>query len=211
MSVVSMEPLRSQSRLDILMGSMMAGKTSALLRVLTQLSEMGLTTLYINHDSDNRDKTPYSTHSPLLKNQKLNVDTMRTSNLLEIPISFLKDFDIIGIDEAQFFDHTLVDFVRDLVDVHKKYVIVVGLDGNFRREKFGHILDLIPIADNVTKLHAYCKSCAERKKTLVNALFTHYDAGGGDNTVIIGGAEKFQAVCRDCYLELNREYTKSAV
>jgi thymidine kinase len=202
MSAVTMEPLRSQSRLDILLGSMMAGKTSALLRQLTQLSEMGLSVLYINHISDNRDDTPFSTHSPLLKNQQLDITTIRTNNLSEIPEAHFDGFDVIGIDEAQFFDQHLVNFVKNLVDIHKKYVIVVGLDGNFRREKFGYILDLIPLADNVTKLHAYCKRCAEHKKLLVNALFSHYTAADTNDTVIVGGAEKFEAVCRECYLEL---------
>jgi thymidine kinase len=201
-----MEPLRSQSRLDILFGSMMSGKSSALLRNLTQLSDMGLSALYINHGVDDRAKTMYSTHSTLLQNQNLNISATKTSNLLELSIDVLIQFDVIGIDEAQFFDDTLVPFVQNLVDVHKKYVIVVGLDGNFRREKFGHILDLIPIADNVTKLHAYCKRCAEHKKTLVNASFTHYVQGSCDgDTVIVGGAEKYIALCRDCYLELYKE------
>ena len=167
---------------------------------------MGLSALYINHGVDDRAKTMYSTHSTLLQNQNLNISATKTSNLLELSIDVLIQFDVIGIDEAQFFDDTLVPFVQNLVDVHKKYVIVVGLDGNFRREKFGHILELIPIADNVTKLHAYCKRCAERKKTLVNASFTHYVQGSCDgDTVIVGGAEKYIALCRDCYLELYKE------
>ena len=203
MSSIHMELLRSQSRLDLLFGSMMSGKTSALLRKLTQLAEMGLSTLYINHGIDDRAQTHYSTHCSLLKDQKLNITTIKADSLSSLSVEFLKEFDVIGIDEAQFFDETLVSFVRDLVDVHKKYVIVVGLDGDFRRQKFGYILDLIPIADNVTKLHAYCKRCAEHKKTLVNALFTHYIAQEElDSTVNVGGAEKYQALCRDCYLEL---------
>ena len=179
--------------------------SSALLRKLTQLAEMGLAACYINHGIDNRAQTAYSTHSPLLQNQELSITTMKTCDLQALDMGSLKKHDVIGIDEAQFFDESLISFVRELVDVHNKYVIVVGLDGNFRREKFGHILDLIPLADNVTKLHAYCKECAATDKKLVRALFTHYTAPEKDveNTVIVGGAEKYQPVCRNCYLALN--------
>ena len=199
-----MEPLRSQSRLDILVGSMMAGKTSALIRKLTILAEMGLSALYINHGIDNRSDANYSTHSPLLKNQDLNITTMKTTDLSCIATSDISQFDVIGIDEAQFFDESLIHFVHDMVDNHKKYVLVVGLDGDFKRQKFGHILDLIPFADNVAKLHAFCKRCASERKVLVNALFTHYTAAEqfSDDSIKVGGAEKYEAVCRECYLAL---------
>ncbi len=205
MSIETMEPFRSQSRLDILIGSMFSEKTSALLRKLTQLSEMGLSVLYINHVIDDRSQTVYSPPSPLLKGQTLNITTMKVTDFRSISVEDLDRVDVIGIDEAQFFDEYLIEFVRTLIDIHKKYVIVVGLDGNYRREKFGHILDLIPLADNVTKLHAYCKRCAENKKTLVSALFTHYNAPKDDTTgtVIVGGSEKYEALCRECYLQLN--------
>jgi thymidine kinase len=115
---------------------------------------------------------------------------------------------VIGIDEAQFFDEYLVDFVHNLVEEQRKYVIVVGLDGDFKRQRFGHILDLIPFADNVAKLHAYCKRCAETKKTLTAALFSHYTSGTPnvvEDAVIVGGSDLFQAVCRSCYRELTDE------
>ena len=122
-----------------------------------------------------------------------------------LPLALLakeKGYDVIGIDETQFFSKNIVDFVLQLVEKHNKYVIVSGLDGDFRRNKFGHLLDLIPFADNVTKLHAYCKPCAENKKTLVTALFTNYQ-NDTHETVIVGAGEKYQPVCRKCYLHIN--------
>ena len=206
MSSSNIEPLRYQSRLDIYLGPMFSGKSTTLIRKLTLLAEMGLNALYINHGIDTRSQSDYSTHSPLLQDCELMITTMKATKLQEIPISQLKSFDIIGIDEAQFFKEEMVPFVRELVDVHHKYVIVVGLDGSFKREKLGYTLDLIPMADNVVKLHAYCKRCATMNKTLRSALFTHYTAERleSDSIIIVGGAEKYQAVCRECYLELNR-------
>lgn len=197
---MSIEVQRSQSRLDIFIGSMMAGKTSALIRKLTLLAEMGFKPVYINHGNDTRAETVYSTHSALLEDRELAITTIRTTDLSVLPN--LDRFDVIGIDEAQFFGAELVEVVKHLVDVKQKYVIVVGLDGNFNREKFGYILDLIPIADNVHKLHAYCKQCALEKKTLVRALFSHYTGDPENSGIDIGGVEKYQALCRDCYLQL---------
>lgn len=190
-------------RLDILMGSMFSGKSSALIRKLSQLSgePLFLNVLYINHAIDDRAETDYSSHSPLLKDTKLNYDTVKADDISKL-IDIAKEYDVIGIDETQFFSKNVVDFVLQLVEKHNKYVIVAGLDGDFRRNKFGHLLDLIPFADNVTKLHAYCKPCAENKKTLVTALFTNYQ-NDTHETVIVGAGEKYQPVCRKCYLHIN--------
>lgn len=190
-------------RLDILFGSMFSGKSSALIRKLSQLSgpPLYLSVLYINHAIDIRAETDFSSHSPLLKGQKLQYDTIKTDSITSLN-ELAKGYDVIGIDETQFFDADIKDFVLELVEKHNKYVIVAGLDGDYRRNKFGHILDLIPFADNVTKLHAYCKPCAEERKTLVTALFTHYKSKS-DSNVIIGDDSIYQAVCRKCYLRYN--------
>ena len=190
-------------RLDILFGSMFSGKSSALIRKLSQLSgpPLFLSVLYINHSIDDRADTDFSTHSTLLKGQTLQYDTLKTSDIGSL-ISTAKNYDVIGVDETQFFDAGIKDFVLELVEKHNKYVIVAGLDGDYRRNKFGYILDLIPFADNVTKLHAYCKPCAEERKTLVTALFTHYKSKS-DSNVIIGDDAIYQAVCRKCYLKYN--------
>ena len=123
-----------------------------------------------------------------------------------IDLELLVSADVIAIDEAQFFGDELVPFVRKLVDSYHKYVIVGGLDGNYKRQKFGHVLDLLPLADNVTKLHAYCKPCST-SKTLRAAIFTHY-IGDLRDTLIVGGADDYQPVCRRCYLKLT-DYDKN--
>ena len=188
----------SVGRLDIFIAPMFGGKTASLLRKLTQMREIGFNVLYINHCLDNRSTEGWSTHCPVLKNNKLDIQTLKTNDLQTVEKSQLTDFDVIGIDEAQFFDSYLIDFVKDLVDVQCKYVIVAGLDGDYKRQKFGYILDLIPIADNVAKLHAYCKICSREKKT-VAALFTQYIGDEIAGNILIGGADKYIPVCRKCH------------
>jgi len=190
-------------KLNIMIGSMFSGKSSAILRKLSQFTEMGLNVLYINHGLDTRAETGYSTHCKILQYGKIDIPTIKVTNLNTIDLKLVIDADVIAIDEAQFFEYELVAFVLDLVEQYDKYVLVAGLDGNYKRQKFGYILDLIPYADNVTKLHAYCKPCSTRSKKLETALFTNYN-GNTNELIVIGGANEYEAVCRKCYLELNK-------
>ena len=100
------------------------------------------------------------------------------------------DHDVIGIDEGQFFPD-LVDFCDEMANAGK-IVIVAALDGDFRRKPFGSVLELVPLAESVTKLTAVCTSCfgtASFSKRIVN-----------DTAVeCIGGADKYIAVCRACF------------
>lgn len=191
-----------EPHLDIFIGCMFAEKSGCLLRKLTKFSELGLQVLYINHAIDTRSDKAYSTHSKLIKGAKLVFDSTKLE-VLENPDAY-KDYDVIGIDETNLFGPEIVPFVLHLVEKLGKYVIVVGLDSTSERKKFGHIVDLIPYADNVTKLHAYCKNCVG-KGQLKTAIFTHRNSDD-KNTVLIGADEHYQAVCRKCYLELNKNF-----
>jgi|SRR3990172_12027304 len=190
--------------LDIYLGPMFSGKSSALLRKLSLLAEMGLKVLYINHVIDNRGENLFSTHSPLLNGAKPEISMIKVAVLTEIDTKFLLSFDVVGLDESQFWGNELVPFVKGLVDDNGKYVIVAGLDGSYKREKFGYVLDLIPFADHVEKLSAFCKRCASSSRGLVPAIFTYYGGEKMVDVVNVGGAEKYQAVCRNCYNELTK-------
>lgn len=100
--------------------------------------------------------------------------------------------DVIGIDEAQFFGD-LVEFCREAADVEGKTVIVAGLDGDYLRRRFGSVLDLVPIADTVTKLASRCEVCGKR------ASFTLRKTEERE-TELIGGAEVYMPVCRSHYV-----------
>jgi len=175
--------------------------SSAMIRILVQLQELNRKVLCINHSFDTRDSaTGFSTHCMLTKHA--NVECIKVSDLRELDTFNLTKYNVIGIDESQFFDSYIVEFVKNLVDKNKQYVIISGLDGDSNRNKFGHVLDLIPLADNVTKLHAICKMCLQNNGVITPAIFTHRHSS--DSGVVYIGAEKeYESLCRDCYKKLN--------
>lgn len=97
---------------------------------------------------------------------------------------------VIGIDEGQFFPDT-VAFAEEMANLGK-IVIVAALDGTFQRKAFGNILNLVPLAESVVKLHAVCMQCYKE------AAYTKR-IGAEKEVEVIGGADKYQAVCRKCY------------
>ncbi|XP_022716235.1 pentatricopeptide repeat-containing protein At4g16470-like [Durio zibethinus] len=100
--------------------------------------------------------------------------------------------DVIGIDEAQFFDD-LYDFCCEAADHDGKTLIVAGLDGDYLRRSFGSVLDIIPLADSVMKLTARCELCGRR------AFFTLRKTDE-TQTELIGGADIYMPVCRQHYV-----------
>lgn len=101
--------------------------------------------------------------------------------------------DVIGIDEAPFFDD-LYDFCCMAADRDGKTVVVAGLDGDYLRRNFGSVLDIIPIADTITKLTARCELCGKR------AFFTLRKTDD-EKTELIGGADVYMPVCRQHYVK----------
>ncbi|CAL5390755.1 unnamed protein product [Camellia sinensis] len=100
--------------------------------------------------------------------------------------------DVIGIDEAQFFDD-LYDFCCKVADCDGKIVIVAGLDGDYLRRTFGLVLHIIPLADSITKLTARCQLCGKR------AFFTLRKTNE-TKTELIGGSDVYMPVCRQHYV-----------
>lgn len=99
-------------------------------------------------------------------------------------------YDVVGIDEGQFFPD-LIPFTEDLANAGKT-IVVAALDGTFERTGFGAVLQLVPLAESVIKLSAVCMVCCG------DASFTQR-ISGDKGLEIIGGADKYRAVCRDCY------------
>lgn len=99
---------------------------------------------------------------------------------------------VIGIDEGQFFPD-VVEFCEAMANAGKT-VIVAALDGTFQRKAFGNILQLVPLAESVVKLNAVCMECY-REASYTKRL------GAEKEVEVIGGAEKYHAVCRVCYFK----------
>lgn len=184
-------PPPSQGSLELHIGPMFSGKTSALRHRLEHFAGFGRSVLYLNHTFDGRSETAImSTHSSA-KSLPSSVTCRKTSDLAQESVH---DFDVIGVDEAQFFSEDLIPTIVYWTDILGKTVIVSGLDGDAERSRFGYILDLIPHADSVTKHLAYCMECHEEGR-LVHAPFSKKIACTKEQ-VDVGGTDKYRAVCR---------------
>ena len=187
------------SSIDIIIGPMYSGKTTELIRLLNIYSEIGLKVLYVNSALDNRDgDAAFSTHNPVLEVNKSKIDCIKTININDIAMK-CNLYDVIGVDESQLFVG-LKRFVLPLVEVYGKKIILAGLNGDFKREPFGEILDLIPLCDNVIKLTPFCQTCSQKPKKVVRfAQFTKRIASDMETIVVIGGKMSYIPVCRECF------------
>jgi len=113
----------------------------------------------------------------------------------------LEAADVVAIDEAQFFGD-LAEFVVHAADVRRKLVLVAGLSGDFRRRPFGQMGELVSLADSLDTLAAECAMCGGP------ARFTVRLTGGSDVTEV-GGAERYQPVCRGHYREFAARHVDS--
>ena len=180
-----------QGYLEVILGCMFSGKTSALIELYKQHELCDSRCLVINFSGDRRySRTHLSTHDNKL------VPCVFATRLIELSEEGSEcspaDFDVILINEGQFFDD-LVPFVMEMVDSACKKVFVCGLDGDFKKHKFGTILDLLPQADTYRKLRAICIWC----KDGTPAPFTHRLSAETGQTLI--GSEEYIPLCRACH------------
>lgn len=170
--------------LEIIVGPMFSGKTTYLTQIYNQLYETQNVKV-INFSGDTRyHSTMLSTHD------KVMIPCVFTNLISEVcDESRIADIDVILINEGQFFPD-LYESVYKLVETYKKSVYVCGLDGDFKRRKFGKMLDLIPLCDKVTKLSSKCK-CGK------SAIFSHRIIS--DNELVLIGSDMYVPLCRDCY------------
>ena len=159
---------------------------------------MGWSVFVITNEMDTR----YSAEPMVVNHDRQMIPAIATSKLMQLLTH--RDYAasrLVVIEEAQFFPD-LIPFVLYVVETDRKHCVVVGLDGDAERRPFGHVLDLIPICDRVTKLTAMCKTCADGTA----ALFTF--ATGAAATIAseagvpcVGGAEAYIPLCRRHYME----------
>ncbi len=185
--------------LELRYGPMMSGKSHWLMSQLTIYASLGLPVLYINHKNDTRETMGdeyFSTHGAQFNKIPGSISRVKTDKLVDLSNN---DYIVIGIDEAQFFSD-LIPTVKKWVDEDKKMVYCAGLDGDYKREFFGDILKLIPLADSAAKMTAKCPRCLEEKKshTIQNAPFT-CRLVKSDEKVLVGGADKYIPLCRYHY------------
>ena len=135
----------SKFRFEIIIGSMFSGKSTELLRRISCWEAIGKKSLLINHHFDTRTTNFVKTHNNTKKK------AVKTNNLMNLlTLESFKKADVIGIDEAQFFN----DLRKFIVTVEQmpKTIIISGLDGDYQRKPMGEILECIPLCDKVDKL-----------------------------------------------------------
>jgi len=182
--------------LELLVGPMFAGKSSALQSIVKRHQSLGWNMLVLNHSSDIR----YGTSSSVINHDKQVVPAVSVKEL--IPMLKKSEFlyaQLIVIDEAQFFDD-LFDFVITALDVYEKHIVVVGLDGNAERKPFGQIGSFLPLCDKITKLTAFCAYC----KDGTAAIFTYAKdedaaSAASSGTPCVGTGDAYVPLCRKHY------------
>ena len=138
------------ANLHLIIGPMFSGKTTELLRIAKRLKSINLNILLLNYNEDTRySDTEMTTHD------KTSLPCTFVNKLFEI--KDISEYDIICINEAQFFED-LIPFCKEALKQNKN-IYACGLDGDYKQEKFGQLLDLVPLSDTITKLHAFCSEC----------------------------------------------------
>lgn len=172
-------------RIEVICGSMFSGKTEELIRRLkrariarqrVEIFKPSIDTRYsdedvVSHDSHAVASTP--------------VDSARSILLLA------SEAEVIGIDEAQFFDESLVEVCTQLADSGKR-VIVAGLDMDFQGVPFGPMPALCAVAEEVTKVHAICVRCG-------NLAYVSHRIVADKERVLLGEQNQYEPLCRCCY------------
>ena len=190
--------LNNEGYLELILGPMFSGKTSTLKKIYDQCMYCNMPVMVINYEADNRycDASFMSTHD------KIMIPCVKGVSILEIleqNKEKVNESEVILINEGQFFKD--IDTVIHLVeDLHKR-VYICGLDGDFKKNKIGSLLDLIPHCDNVYKLKSLCSECRNGK----SGLFSYRITDETDQVVI--GVENYKPVCRACFERLSN--TKS--
>ncbi|HEY0030967.1 MAG TPA: thymidine kinase [Bacteroidia bacterium] len=186
----SIHPHNRKGSIEVICGSMFSGKTEELIRRMkraqyarqkVEIFKPSIDTRYddvkvVSHDSNSIHSTPVPA----------------SSNILLLA----NDVDVVGIDEAQFFDDGLTDVCNHLANSGVR-VIVAGLDMDYLGKPFGPMPSLLAIAEHVTKVHAICMRCGN----IANHSHRITDDAA---LVVLGETNNYEPLCRDCFSEAKK-------
>lgn len=177
---------RGRGRIEVITGGMFSGKSEELVRRLRRAAIARQRVQVFKPVTDTR-------HEPerLITRDNRELAARAVASSEELLAALEPEVEVVGIDEAQFFDQQLVERVEDLADRGLR-VIVAGLDLDFRRLPFGPMPQLMARAELVDKMHAVCVVCGGA------ASFSQRIAGG-DERIQVGDTEAYEARCRTCY------------
>ena len=183
----------NSGRLELIIGPMYASKSTEVIRRVNRYRAKKLNVLVINHTINNRYGSNHiTTHDSMELKCCLIVDNL--DEVLQNQEMY-QESQVIVIEELQFFSDAF-QFVTRAVDTDNKLVIAAGLIADFKRGRFGQVLDLVPHADEITHLKAYCSLC----DSIVEAPFTKRIIDE-DRQELVGSQECYIPVCRYHYLQ----------
>ena len=178
-------------RIEVVCGSMFSGKTEELIRRLrraqfarqkVEIYKPAIDVRYSEEDVVSHDK-----------NHILSTPIDSSASILLLS----SDIDVVGIDEAQFFDMGIVDVCNELANRGVR-VIVAGLDMDYKGIPFGPMPALCAIADDVTKVHAICVRCGA-------LAYVSHRKVEGTQRVLLGETTEYEPLCRECYQKAIQE------
>lgn len=171
--------------IEVICGSMFSGKTEELIRRMKRAQFAKQKVEIFKPTVDTRyDETEVVSHDA---NAIPSTPVPNSSNILILA----DDVDVVGVDEAQFFDMGLVDVCNQLANSGIR-VIIAGLDMDYLGKPFGPIPGLMATAEYVTKVHAICMHCGE----LANHSYRFLQQ---DGLVVLGETESYEPLCRSCF------------
>lgn len=186
-SLSSRRQSERKGQIEVICGSMFSGKTEELIR---RLNRARLAKLKVEIFKPSIDKRYHES----------DVVSHNDNSIRSTPVNFAGDIllltgncDVVGIDEAQFFDEDIVRIVQILANQGKR-IILAGLDMDFEGRPFGPMPSLMAVAEYVTKVHAICMKCGDL------AAFS-LRLSEEKEKVVLGEKESYEARCRKCFLE----------
>lgn len=179
------ERAREKGWIEVICGSMFSGKTEELIHRLIRARIARLKVEIFKPAIDVRyDEEKVISHDA---REILSTPVPASANILLLT----SDVDVVGIDEAQFFDRELPNVCNQLANSGIR-VVVAGLDMDYTGKPFGPMPDLLAMAEYITKVHAICVKCGSL------AQYSHRTIAG-DKLVVLGETESYEPLCRQCF------------
>ncbi|MCD8313830.1 MAG: thymidine kinase, partial [Bacteroidales bacterium] len=180
-----LENSKKSGSVEVICGSMFSGKTEELIRRLRRAQFANLKVEIYKPTVDKR----YS-EDKVVSHDAHSIPSIPVDNPSRI-LEVAQDVQVVGIDEAQFFDNSIVDVVKVLADRGVR-VIIAGLDMDFAGKPFEPMPQLMAIAEDVLKVHAICVKCGSP------ANHSHR-LSKSDKLVMLGEKDLYEPLCRHCY------------
>ena len=174
--------------IEVICGSMFSGKTEELIRRLKRAKIANLNVEIFKPMVDNR----YH-ESDIVSHDQNIIRSTPISHSENILLLADENIDVIGIDEAQFFDKEIVHVCEKLA-LKGSRIVIAGLDMDFKGKPFGPIPDLLAIADFITKVHAICNQCGD----IANYSYRKVSV---DDQLLLGEKDTYEPRCRTCFFK----------